>query len=33
MSREKPYLYIDGSGNWNVFVPSPQTNSVGHHVG
>ena len=29
VSREKPYLYIDGSGAWNVFVPSPQTNSVG----
>jgi hypothetical protein len=29
VSREKPYLYIDGSGNWNVFVPSPQTNSTG----
>ncbi|TVZ04341.1 adenylyl cyclase [Trebonia kvetii] len=29
VSREKPYLYIDGSGAWNVFVPSPQTNSAG----
>ena len=29
VSKEKPYLYIDGSGAWNVFVPSPQTNSVG----
>jgi hypothetical protein len=29
VSREKPYLYIDGKGAWNVFVPSPQTNSVG----
>jgi len=29
VSREKPYLYIDGSGKWNVFVPSPQTNSTG----
>jgi len=29
VSREKPYLYIDGSGTWNVFVPSPQTNSTG----
>ena len=28
-SKEKPYLYIDSSGNWNVFVPSAQTNSVG----
>src|SRR6516225_8971868 len=29
VSREKPYLYVDGSGNWNVFVPSAQTNSAG----
>jgi hypothetical protein len=29
VSKEKPYLYIDGSGTWNVFVPSAQTNSVG----
>jgi hypothetical protein len=29
VSKEKPYLYIDGSGNWNVFVPSPQTKSAG----
>jgi hypothetical protein len=29
VSKEKPYLYIDGSGAWNVFVPSPQTNSTG----
>jgi hypothetical protein len=29
VSRERPYLYIDGSGAWNVFVPSVQTNSVG----
>jgi hypothetical protein len=29
VSREKPYLYLDGSGGWSVFVPSPQTNSVG----
>ena len=29
VSKEKPYLYVDGSGNWNVFVPSLQTNSVG----
>ncbi|WP_051451900.1 ricin-type beta-trefoil lectin domain protein [Actinospica robiniae] len=26
---EKPYLYIDGSGNWDVFVPSNRTNSQG----
>ena len=29
VSREKPYLYIDGSGAWNMFVPSPQANSTG----
>jgi hypothetical protein len=29
VSKEKPYLYIDASGAWNVFVPSPQTNSLG----
>jgi hypothetical protein len=29
VSRERPYLYLDGSGAWNVFVPSPQTNSAG----
>ena len=28
-SREKPYLYLDASGAWKVFVPSPQTNSAG----
>ncbi|NYJ05242.1 adenylyl cyclase [Petropleomorpha daqingensis] len=29
VSREKPYLYVDASGRWNVFVPSAQQNSVG----
>src|SRR5215467_1768425 len=29
VSKERPYPYIDGSGAWNVFVPSAQTNSVG----
>ncbi|GII25106.1 discoidin domain-containing protein [Planosporangium mesophilum] len=29
VSREKPYLYLDGSGNYNVFVPSLRTNSQG----
>ncbi len=29
VSKERPYLYVDGSGAWNVFVPSTQTNSVG----
>src|SRR5205085_8797865 len=26
---EKPYLYVDGSGNYNVFVPSNQNNRSG----
>ena len=29
VSREKPYLYVDGSGAYSVFVPSAQTNSTG----
>jgi hypothetical protein len=29
VTREAPYLYVDGSGNENVFVPSVQTNSSG----
>ncbi|MEO6713197.1 MAG: hypothetical protein ABIM89_07185 [Mycobacteriales bacterium] len=29
VSKEKPYLYIDGAGKYNVFVPSLQRNSVG----
>jgi hypothetical protein len=29
VTREAPYLYIDSSGNYNVFVPSVQYNSVG----
>jgi hypothetical protein len=29
VTREKPYLYMDSSGNYNVFVPSLQTNSSG----
>ena len=28
-SKEKPYLYIDGSGAWQVFVPSAQASSAG----
>lgn len=28
-SREKPYLYLDAKGKYNVFVPSAQTNSTG----
>ena len=28
-SREKPYLYVDGSGNYRVFVPAAQRNSAG----
>jgi len=27
VSREKPYLYVDSSGNYNVFVPTVLTNS------
>ena len=29
VSREKPYLYIDASGNYNVFVPALRTNASG----
>ena len=29
VSREKPFLYVDGSGNYNVFVPTVKTNSSG----
>ena len=29
VTREEPYLYIDSDGNYNVFVPSVQLNSVG----
>ena len=29
VSREKPFLYVDGSGNYNVFVPTLKTNSLG----
>ncbi|MGD0557316.1 MAG: discoidin domain-containing protein [Streptosporangiaceae bacterium] len=29
VTEEEPYLYTDSSGNYNVFVPSPQTNSDG----
>jgi hypothetical protein len=29
VSKEKPYLYVDGAGAWNVFVPSAQQNSAG----
>jgi hypothetical protein len=29
VTREEPYLYLDSSGNYNVFVPSVQFNSVG----
>jgi Ricin-type beta-trefoil lectin domain len=27
--REKPFLYVDGSGNYNVFVPALRTNASG----
>jgi hypothetical protein len=29
VTREAPYLYMDSNGNYNVFVPSVQNNSVG----
>jgi hypothetical protein len=29
VTREAPYLYMDANGNYNVFVPSVQHNSVG----
>jgi hypothetical protein len=28
VTREKPFLYVDGSGNYQVFVPSLRTNST-----
>ena len=31
--REKPYLYVDGAGNYRVFVPALRTNARGHHLG
>jgi len=29
VSKEKPYLYVDGSGKWNMFVPSAAAGSTG----
>jgi hypothetical protein len=29
VSREKPYLYVDDAGSWNVLVPDARTNSSG----
>jgi len=29
VSRERPFLYIDGNGNYNVYVPDAQHDSVG----
>ncbi len=29
VSREKPFLYVDSAGNFNVFVPTLRTNSTG----
>jgi hypothetical protein len=29
VSREKPFLYVDGSGNYNVYVPDRQVDSSG----
>ena len=28
-SKEKPYLYVDGTGGYNVFVPAARTNTAG----
>ncbi|HEY5186695.1 MAG TPA: glycosyl hydrolase family 28-related protein, partial [Actinomycetes bacterium] len=28
-SKDKPYLYVDSSGRWAVFVPAPATNTAG----
>lgn len=29
VTREKPFLYVDGDGNFNVFVPAPRFDSAG----
>ncbi|MEO7234147.1 MAG: adenylyl cyclase [Lapillicoccus sp.] len=29
VSRERPYLYVDGAGAWRVLVPAPRTDSSG----
>ncbi len=29
VTRERPFLYVDSAGNWNVFVPAVQTDSSG----
>ena len=29
VTREKPYLYVDGSGAWRVFVPAPAADASG----
>ncbi|HEV7654457.1 MAG TPA: glycosyl hydrolase family 28-related protein [Mycobacteriales bacterium] len=29
VSKERPYLYVDAAGKWNVFVPSLQRNGAG----
>ena len=29
VTRERPYLYVDDSGRWRVFVPAPATDSSG----
>jgi hypothetical protein len=29
VTREKPFLYVDSSGRYNVFVPALRTNSAG----
>lgn len=29
LTRERPFVYVDSSGNWNVFVPALRENSAG----
>ena len=33
VSREKPFLYVDGGGDYQVFVPGAAHQRVGHHLG
>ncbi|MBF6593889.1 MAG: adenylyl cyclase [Thermaceae bacterium] len=33
ITREKPFLYLDSSGRYKVFVPAPRRNSVGSNWG
>ena len=32
VSREKPYLYVDSAGTYNVFVPERRDQFLGHHL-